>query len=254
MKIKLIILFLLIPTLCFGQISTMVDDSMPSLNQQLRRTKRRLNWLESHKIDLDSEVDGVLPLANGGTETALTDPGADRIFFWDESDNETDWLVPGDNLSITGNNLNVASVSGSSNVIFQYVGNSLRQGQSEGEYIGTSLTTTNQTGNYRFLQTATGSATTILQGKWVKLSGVDTITFYAVIWVQQGGGFIATVTVDVGGQSSTATHNTTTPTWKTNTIDVSSLTDDTAYDISIKLHTSNGLAEAMLSDIVLLGS
>lgn len=36
---------------------------------------------------------------------ALTDPGADRILFWDESDNATEFLEVGTGLSISGNTL-----------------------------------------------------------------------------------------------------------------------------------------------------
>jgi hypothetical protein len=35
----------------------------------------------------------------------LTDPGADRIFFWDESENATKWLACGDSIAITGTTL-----------------------------------------------------------------------------------------------------------------------------------------------------
>jgi hypothetical protein len=38
---------------------------------------------------------------------ALTDPGADRILFWDESDNNLQWLQLGSNLSFSGTTLNV---------------------------------------------------------------------------------------------------------------------------------------------------
>ena len=37
----------------------------------------------------------------------LADPGADRIYFWDDTASKSDWLVPNDHLSITALNLNV---------------------------------------------------------------------------------------------------------------------------------------------------
>lgn len=68
-----------------------------------------------------------VPLANGGTGASLTDPGADRIMFWDDSAGQTTWLTPGTNLSITGTTLDAAStgtntfgtiaVSGQSDVV-----------------------------------------------------------------------------------------------------------------------------------------
>lgn len=39
--------------------------------------------------------------------TALGDPGADRILFWDESAGGYAFLAPGSNISITGTTLNV---------------------------------------------------------------------------------------------------------------------------------------------------
>lgn len=36
----------------------------------------------------------------------LTDPGADRLMFWDESSNYAEWLTLGTNLSITGTTIN----------------------------------------------------------------------------------------------------------------------------------------------------
>lgn len=53
-----------------------------------------------------------LGLAGGGTGKALSDPGADRILFWDDSAGETTWLTVGSNLSITGTTLNAASGGG----------------------------------------------------------------------------------------------------------------------------------------------
>lgn len=39
---------------------------------------------------------------------ALSDPGADKILFWDESANAFAWLEPAANLSITGTDLDAA--------------------------------------------------------------------------------------------------------------------------------------------------
>lgn len=44
----------------------------------------------------------------------LTDPGADRLVFWDDSETKTDWLTLGTNLSISGTTINAASGSGGS--------------------------------------------------------------------------------------------------------------------------------------------
>jgi len=44
----------------------------------------------------------VLPLAKGGTGVALTDPNADRILFWDDSEGAMAFLTAGSGLTITG--------------------------------------------------------------------------------------------------------------------------------------------------------
>lgn len=45
-------------------------------------------------------------IADGGTGASLTDPNADRLMFWDDSDNGVRWLTPGTNLAITGTTIN----------------------------------------------------------------------------------------------------------------------------------------------------
>ena len=53
-----------------------------------------------------------VPLASGPVGTSvdlLTDPNADRILFWDDSDNAADWLIPVAPLSISGNNLQIST-------------------------------------------------------------------------------------------------------------------------------------------------
>jgi hypothetical protein len=43
----------------------------------------------------------------------LTDPGADRVLFWDDSDGNVVWLTMGSNLSISGTTLNASGGAGS---------------------------------------------------------------------------------------------------------------------------------------------
>lgn len=60
-------------------------------------------------IPLTTSVSGVLPLANGGTGASLTDPGADRIMFWDDSAGTTTYLAVSTGLSIATTNLSVSA-------------------------------------------------------------------------------------------------------------------------------------------------
>ena len=50
------------------------------------------------------------------------------------------------------------------------------------------------------------------------------------------------------------THNTTTPTWVTCDVDVSTLTDGTIYTVQFELNTSNSTNEAFVSQVVAFGT
>jgi hypothetical protein len=50
-----------------------------------------------------------IPLADGGTATSLTAPGADRIFFWDHSGLAANWLELGTGLSITATTMSLSA-------------------------------------------------------------------------------------------------------------------------------------------------
>lgn len=65
-------------------------------------------------IDLATDVTGILSLALGGTGSSLSDPGADRIMFWDDSAGLTTWLTAGTGLSISGTTLSATGGGGTS--------------------------------------------------------------------------------------------------------------------------------------------
>lgn len=46
-------------------------------------------------------------LADGGTGASLSDPGADRVFFWDDSETSTAFLAAGGNVSISATTVSV---------------------------------------------------------------------------------------------------------------------------------------------------
>lgn len=50
-------------------------------------------------------------LADGGTGASLSDPNADRIFFWDDSAGATAFLTPGTGLTITGTTIDATGGS-----------------------------------------------------------------------------------------------------------------------------------------------
>lgn len=84
------------------------------------------------QLSLTTAVTGVLPLANGGTGGNLSDPGADRILFWDDSASATAFLAPDANFSISGTTLSLSEdltttdviASGSAGIIIKNSGGS----------------------------------------------------------------------------------------------------------------------------------
>lgn len=58
-----------------------------------------------------ASLDTPVSLLDGGTGAALTDPGADRILFWDDSAGAVTWLTAGNGLTITTTTIAVDTAS-----------------------------------------------------------------------------------------------------------------------------------------------
>jgi len=106
-------------------------------------------------------------LANGGTGSALSSPGDDRILFWDQSANKTDFLIPGSGLVIVDKTMTVSGVgdvtgpgSATDNAITRFNGTTGKVVQNSGASIDDSgnITATNLSG------TNTGDQTITLTG------------------------------------------------------------------------------------------
>jgi hypothetical protein len=54
-----------------------------------------------------------IALGDGGTGASLSDPGADRLLFWDDSAGSMAWLTAGSGLTITGTTITASGGSGS---------------------------------------------------------------------------------------------------------------------------------------------
>jgi hypothetical protein len=129
-----------------------------------------------------------------------------------------------------------------SNVLFTFSGQTDQTEAYLGTYTGTSLQPSNPTGIYYYWMAINTTYLTVINTKYRHLTGISTITFYSNIW-QQGGGSNGTARckVLVNGALSgiaTGTINRTTPEWVTSTVDVSSLTNNTVYDVAIQLSNS----------------
>lgn len=124
-----------------------------------------------------------VPLSAGGTGAVLTDPGADRIFFWDDSAGQTDWLIAGSGLVITDKTMTVAGVglgdvtgpvSSTNDAIARYNGTT-------GKVIANSGATIDNSGNIaanNLSGTNTGDQTITLTGN---VTGSGTGSFVTTI-------------------------------------------------------------------------
>src|SRR3990167_7170511 len=92
--ILFLLLFLLLPCRLYAQegeaLESFDNKNVTVLNDGLQDTWRRIRNLQDTTSILST---GIVALANGGTGRALTDPGADRILFWDESSNYFDKML-----------------------------------------------------------------------------------------------------------------------------------------------------------------
>ncbi len=145
-----------------------------------------------------------------------------------------------------------------SNVLFQYSGQVEFTGSKVGEIVGTTLVPSAGTGNYRFLQTndsgGGGNFKTIWTTKFIKISGISTVTVWARIWQQLNG--TATIKVDIGGVNGnvSGTSSQVTPEWKTFTIDVSGLSNGTSYDVTASMTNNVNAIATFCSNIISFGS
>lgn len=144
-----------------------------------------------------------------------------------------------------------------SNVLFQYSAIcDVTLGTGVGEFVGSSLVPTTG-GTYRFIESknASGNFTLVWKTKFIKTSGISTVTIYGQIW--QASAASATLKVDIGGVNNnvTGTSSQTTPEWKTFTIDVSSLSNGTTYDVSVYNGSSGGgTISSYLGTLIAFGS
>lgn len=94
--------------------------------------------------------------------------------------------------------------------------------------------------------------------KWTKPSGINTAILHIKIWSPGNGNF--SIKLDVGGQSSTGSVSSTltTPTWRSSlvSVDISSLSTGTTYDVAISgtNDAGGGGQNLFVSGIIIIGS
>ncbi len=117
-------------------------------------------------------------LADGGTGASLTDPNADRIFFWDDSASSTAFLTAGSTLAITTTSIDVATNG---------VGNTQIRQSSALSVIGRA---TNSTGNVADISTSADGEVLRRSGTTLGFGAIDLSSANAVsntLSVARGG-------------------------------------------------------------------
>lgn len=99
-----------------------------------------------------------LPLNAGGTGASLSDPGADRLIFWDDSEGKVDWLSLGSGLSISGAALNVATAPPTATYITQTPDGTLANEQALSALATGLMQVTTSTGVISSITTSAGVA------------------------------------------------------------------------------------------------
>lgn len=112
------------PSITYGGNSIVIDDGggnmqfVVAVNSEFNNggdiTFNPQDGLGSGVVDINGglTLTNALGLAYGGTGSALTDPGADRIMFWDDSAGVVTWLTAGTGLTITGTTITATGTGG----------------------------------------------------------------------------------------------------------------------------------------------
>lgn len=187
---------------------------------------------------------GTLALARGGTGTSLSDPGGDRILFWDDVGAEAlTWLSMGTAISISGTSLNVTLGSGGAQAYNATLQSIATAGYVNATYLdGVALTITSPSNNtYIRYETGTGyvnaavdyshltNAPTFLGLAGLSDPGADRILFWddtagAVAWLEIGSG------LSISGTEITSTGGVTVHDTPVNGATTAAISSNWAYD------------------------
>ena len=156
------------------------------------------------------------------------------------------------------------NVAGLSNVLFSFCGQNSAAaggGGKAGLVTGTDFVQTVAAHSYTYWAGYVANSGTYQQimdiFKWVKIAGVSTVTIYAKIWQNRDvAGAVGTLKVDIGGANGSVgcTARQLTPEAVSFTINVSGLTNGSAYDVTISVDHNVNAYYTYLSSIIAVGS
>lgn len=128
-------------------------------------------------------------------------------------------------------------------------------------YVGNTLLPAAIDVNYEFHVTDQETYTTVRSTKFKKLATVNTVTVHAQLWMQNSdnGNEAVDLKVDIGGQNGTVGRvagdaSPTVPTWMSFTIDISSLTTGTVYDVTVQIKRTGTLNCVYMGNLIAFGS
>lgn len=253
MRKLLIIIFLFLTIPAYSQteyLESFSENNLPVLNDTLENTDRRLYDVEQPR-DLTIDVEGILPLGNGGLGADFNGISTGDMFIghsgtvgivgigtsgyvWQSDGTTADW---GD---ITDSK---------SNVLFSWFGSDTKY-----KYTGTSQNPITGSEHYDFFTVFDTSYVTILNFKFKKIDSIDTVTIWARLWGNDANSDVY-LEVDINsGTKNEVLRESGTPGWVSANINVSGLTDGTTYDATIKLKDDAVVSRAKCSAIMLIGS
>lgn len=198
---------------------------------------------------------GVSFATNGAIRNGTVEPGS-------PVEGQAFWRTDTDVLEIY-NGSAWSALGSTSNVIYSWIGRdtgSQSSGGAAGVYVAAvSNTPTDTTAvNLLYMHSINTSGSyipVVLPWKWKKIAGVNTLTVNARIWSNNGNA--CTARLDAGGQQATQTFTTSSPAWITAfTLDVSSLTTGTTYDMKLEAQRNSGGAPETfyVSALIIYGS
>ena len=201
----------------------------------------------------------ILPSNGGGTGANLGSSAQGTIPYFSSTGVMSSLAVgtSGKFLKTQGASANPVWAYPNSNLLlFAYDGVIEQSAGGYGETVGTTLNPSTPTGTYRFLIAGSTSYFQIWTTRWVKIPEVSTVTVWCRLWVRSATTTSANLKVDIGGQSNnvSGTQDQTTPEWKSFTIDVSSLTNGTVYDVTASLKAVTNANTVNCSNILGFGS
>lgn len=152
---------------CFLALATAVQAAVPLLNPRITGTSAQvasgtftIKTGATFAVEAGAffDLQEKLPLNAGGTGVSLSDPGADRLLFWDDSAGSMAWLTLGAGLSTSGTTLNLTAAPVDATYITQTSNGTLTAEQALSGLATGLLQVTTSTGVLSSVTTSAGVA------------------------------------------------------------------------------------------------